>query len=535
MCKNLSSAIKNLNIWFSIFIGTGLFIRLFHFFHNRTLWMDEVYLATSLIKMNYIELTQPLDYQQKAPIGFLWTVKTCINLLGTNEMVLRLFPMICGIGSLFLFIPVARYFLRPFGAIIAIAVLSLAPPLIFHSVEIKQYATELFATTLVLYSYIRYHQKQSWLSLFLWGLWGAIILWFSYSSVFVLAGIATGISCSNLYKRDWKLFFRQLFPFLLWLTSFAVNYLLFTHKHADSKWVAGWFDFYHKFMPLPPANASDLRWYPAALYHLIDYPMGLMWKFYTGNSTLLKLILKMPWLPLITLIYGTWVFIKERKYALILLIPFLFVFLASGLKLYPLDERFWVFICPILILLVAKGIDEISDFFSGYKVKIILAVLLLAGPFYSCIQSIASPDNFIIHKKSFERQALSYINDNFKEGDLVYVYWNNIPGYRFYKNTNPYHFKALEGKDYRKVSTSYPDYLKHLQQDFKSFEGKKRIWLIYNDYFYTDIGDEIDQPDWYYLKNTNPTQRLTNYFSTLGNYQNVYTSFDVKVSLITLK
>ena len=220
---------------------------------------------------------------------------------------------------------------------------------------------------------------------------------------------------------------------------------------------------------------------------------------------------------------------------MILLFPFLFVFLASGLKLYPLDERFWVFICPVLILFIAKGTDEVSEFFSGYKVKILFAILLLTGPVYSCIQSFIFPDNFIIHKKSFERQALAYVNDNFKEGDIVYVYWNDIPGYRFYKNTYPYNFKAIEGKDYRKVSTSYPDYLKHLQQDFKSFKGKKRIWLIYNDHFYTDIGDEIDQPDWYYLKNTNPTQPLTNYFSTLGNYQSVYTSFDVNVSLITLK
>lgn len=498
--------------------------------------MDEVYLSTSLIKMDYIQLiTQPLDYQQKAPVGFLWTVRSFVNLLGTNEMVLRLFPLLCGIGTLFLFIPVARYFLRPFGAIIGIAILALAAPLVFHAVEIKQYATELFATTLILYLYIRYHQQQSWRALFLWGLWGAIILWFSYSSVFILAGIATAMSSTSLYKRDWKLLFRQSVPFLLWLISFVANYLLFTHKHAEATWVARWFDFYHKFMPLPPANASDLRWYPATLYHLIDYPLGLTWKFYTGNSILLKLLLVVPWLPIITLFYGTWTLIKERKHALILLSPFLFVFLASGLKLYPLDERFWVFICPVIILFIAKGTDEILELLSGYQVKVLLAIFLLAGPVYSAIQSLVYPDDFIIHKKSFQRQALTYINERFKEGDLVYVYWNDMPGYRFYKNTYPYNFKAFEGKDYRKVSTSYSDYLKHLQQDFKSFEGKKRVWLIYNNYFYTDIGDEIDQPEWYYLKNKNPTQRLTNYFSTLGSYQNVYTSFDVKISLITLK
>lgn len=536
MCKNQVESIKNLNIWFSIFVGSGIFIRLFHFFHNRTLWMDEVYLSTSLIKMNYMELaTKTLDYQQKAPIGFLWTVKTFVNLLGTGEMALRLFPLLCGIGSLLLLISVARYFLSSFASIIAISILALAPPLIFHAVEIKQYSTELFAALLVLYIYIRYHNQQSWPALLLWGLWGAIILWFSYSSVFILAGIATAVSCGNLYRRDWKLFYKQLAPFLLWLTAFAINYLLFTHKHAESKWIVQWFDFYHTFMPFPPASANDLRWYPAALYHLIDYPLGLKWKFYTGDSTLLKLLLVVPWLPFITLFYGTWSLMKERKYALLLLLPFLFVFLASGLKLYPLTERFWVFICPVLILLIAKGTDGISDFFTGRSAKIVLAIFLLAGPVYGSIVSLSYPDEFIIHKKSAERQALTYVSNNFKEGDLVYVYWNNLPGYRFYKNTHSYNFKAIEGKDYRKISNSYPDYLKHLQQDFREFKGKKRIWLIYNDYFHTDIGDEIDQPEWYYLKGINPTRRLTDYFSTLGKSQPVYTSFDVKVSLITLK
>ncbi|KIO75683.1 hypothetical protein TH53_19575, partial [Pedobacter lusitanus] len=427
--------------------------------------MDEIYLATSLIKMNYTELiTQTLDYQQKAPIGFLWTVKTFVSLLGKNEMVLRLFPLLCGIGSLFLFIPVLRYFLRPIGAITGIAILALSPPLVFHAVEIKQYSTELFATILILYTYIRYHEKQAIASLLLWGLWGAIILWFSYSSVFILAGMAAGISYRSLYKKDWKMFFRQLMPFSLWLIAFAVNYLLFTHKHAESGWVILWFDFYHYFMPLPPVNAADLRWYPAALYHLIEYPLGLTWKLYTGNSVWFKVLLNTPWLPFATLFYGIWLFIREKKHRLVLLFPFLLVFLASGLKLYPLNERFWVFICPVLILFIARGTEQLAGLFQSSLVKLLLVILLIAAPIYNSIWFMIHPDEFIMHKRSFQKEALAYINDRFQQGDLVYVYWNDLPGYRFYSNTYPYTFKALEGKDYRKASVSYPDYIAHLQK-----------------------------------------------------------------------
>lgn len=527
---------RNLIILTGFFISAGILLRLFHFFYNRSLWMDEVYLASSLVKMNYAELVyKTLDYQQKAPIGFLWTVKTFVNLLGTNEMVLRLFPLICGITALFVFVPVARFFLRPFGVVIAIGILSLAPPLIFHSVEIKQYQTELLATLLAFYIYIRYHQQILWLPLLVWGGWGAIILWFSYAAVFILGGIGIALSCISIYRKNWHLFFRQLVPFLCWLVSFVINYFLFTHKHAESKWIVYWFDFYHSFMPLLPVKSADLRWYPSALYHLIDYPLGLTWKFYTGNVIAVKFLLKMPWVPIAALFYGLWCFAKERKDYLVLLVPFLLVFIASGLKLYPLTERFWVFISPLLILFIAKGIQDMSLILSKYKMKLLLPVLLLAGPVYSSLVFLIHPDQLIIHKRSFQREALTFIDQRFRPGDIVYVYWNNRPGYRFYRETYPFKFEAVEGKDYRMVSSDYPDYLNHLKQDFKAFKGKKRIWLVWNDFFHTDIGEQIDQPGWYYLRNTNPTDRLQNYFKTIGKNIMVFDSFDVKVALIKLK
>lgn len=187
--KERSGHLSSTMLWCYLLISTGVLLRLFFFFYNRSLWMDEVYLSASLIKMNFQELaTQTLDYQQKAPIGVLWIVKLLVNLWGTNEMVLRLFPLLCGIVSLFVFLPVVKYFLRPMGVIVAIGILALAPPLIFHSVEIKQYATELLATILLFYLYIRYKDINTISALFLWGFWIAVIIWFSYSALFIFAG-----------------------------------------------------------------------------------------------------------------------------------------------------------------------------------------------------------------------------------------------------------------------------------------------------------------------------------------------------------
>jgi len=196
-------------VW--VMLGLGIFFWLFHFFNNRSLYVDEIFLATSLAKMNFLELTAPmLDYEQKAPLGFLWIERVMVLLFGNGEMALRLFPLLCGIASLFLFRPVARYFLKPVGVVVAMGILAAAPPLIYHAVEAKQYSTELFATVIALFLYTRFHKQMALPSLLLWGVSGALLLWFSFSSIFILAGMAMGICLHYLIKKNGGTFFVPL-------------------------------------------------------------------------------------------------------------------------------------------------------------------------------------------------------------------------------------------------------------------------------------------------------------------------------------
>ncbi len=99
-----------------IILVAGTILRIFHFLDNRSLWEDEVFLASSLVKMNFHELAySTLDYQQRAPIGFLWLVRLSVILFGNHEMPLRLVSLISGVSGLFLFVPVARYFLQNYA------------------------------------------------------------------------------------------------------------------------------------------------------------------------------------------------------------------------------------------------------------------------------------------------------------------------------------------------------------------------------------------------------------------------------------
>ncbi len=51
----------NAVVWALVIMGIAL--RLFHFFYNRSLWIDESYLVASLIERDFVQLAQPpLEY-----------------------------------------------------------------------------------------------------------------------------------------------------------------------------------------------------------------------------------------------------------------------------------------------------------------------------------------------------------------------------------------------------------------------------------------------------------------------------------------
>lgn len=515
----------------------GLAFRLFHYFYNRSLWMDEVYLSSSLIRMNYSDLaTEVLDYQQKAPIGFLWMVKFVVNLFGNNEMILRLIPLICSFISLFLYIKVCRYFLRPWGQMLAICIFSFAPALVYHSVEIKQYATECLATIIALYLYIKYNDKNSWGKKLIWGVFGGIILWFSFSVIFILTGIATGLTLNSIANRDWKSAVNNAVPFGMWMISFLVNYLLFTHKHADSEWIVYWFKTYDNFMPFPPSSLQQLKWYPSNFLQMMDYPLGLVWNFkYLSGNILIKL-LAIPILSIVLLVTGIISLSKRhRRDFYILFFPILFMLLASGCYLYPLLERFWVFIAPVFILFIAIGFDYYLVKIKHKIITWILFLLTVIGPFIQSAYFMVHPEKFYKHKKSFVKESFTYIDHHFQDGDAVYNYWNNSPGYAVYRKMYHFKYRAIVGYDFRKASDHLSDYNLKLQSDFKNFSSKKRVWLVFNNQFLTNIGDLVDTPKWYYKNELTPNENLIREFNKQGRFLKKLVYSDVTVYLLELK
>ena len=98
----------------------GAVLRILRYLSNRSLWLDEAYLADSILTYSFKQLlTQPLLYWQAAPVGFLMLQKCAVTLFGTSEYALRIVPLIAGLASLPLFYGVIRRCLGPTGCVIA--------------------------------------------------------------------------------------------------------------------------------------------------------------------------------------------------------------------------------------------------------------------------------------------------------------------------------------------------------------------------------------------------------------------------------
>ncbi|MBK8875589.1 MAG: hypothetical protein IPN13_17395 [Bacteroidetes bacterium] len=73
--------LKQINWIGAGFIVVGVGLSILNFMNFRSLWLDEAMLALNIVNKSAMELLQPLDYNQVAPIGFLLIEKCFCNFI----------------------------------------------------------------------------------------------------------------------------------------------------------------------------------------------------------------------------------------------------------------------------------------------------------------------------------------------------------------------------------------------------------------------------------------------------------------------
>ncbi len=461
---------KNLKLFTSekislVIICFGILIRVIQYLYNRSLWADEAVLALNIVNRSYLELLQPLDYDQGAPIGFLWIEKLAIQIFGNNEYALRLFPLVSGILSILIFYQLAKRFLRLQAVPIALAFFVSLHYIVYYATELKQYSIDVCVALISCLIVMKIAtQRLTSMNVVIYSLLGALTIWFSHPAVFTLAGVGASVLSIDIVKINRKSrIFKSLLIYLTWLVSFVIFYLVSVQSlNNNSDLMTSWKNGF-------PSSFYDINWMLSALGKFFYRPLG-----FVGIT---------DGLAIFAFIVGCISLFKRQKEKLLLLLsPVIATFVASFLHKFPFRNRLVLFLTPFFILLIAEGIDYLIQK-RRFKFTFIPGIVLLTALLF---QPVTTASNLLIQPYQREeiKQVINYVKSNQQPEDILYIYQRGHYQFLYYAEKYGYQpddyiigVDDLDKYDGRKLSPAEEERYK---QDLNKLRGNKRVWLIFS-------------------------------------------------------
>jgi Dolichyl-phosphate-mannose-protein mannosyltransferase len=480
------------------FLFLGILVRLIQYINNRSLWDDEASIAINIVNRSYLELLSSLERNQAAPPGFLWIEKFFVQLLGNNEYALRLFPLIAGIVSLFIFYRLATRYTSGLAIPIAIALFSCLRYPLYYATEVKQYSSDMMVTLLVFLILVPLrHQLLETKQIVFVSFLGAILIWLSHPAIFSLSGLELSFLLTAHKDRRLNIIFNRLPIYITWLLSFALLYFLsISSAMQNSALNDSWGYSY-------PDSLFDVVWLLDAFGRFFYHPLGF--RSITDGVAMLAFIC------------GCIAYFKtNRNIFLFLTAPFLTTLIASYLHKYPFRDRLLLFLAPLAILIIAEGIVFLLTQFRRYKYITILGIFiliaLLAPPSINASQLIVRPQ-----LKEEIRPVLEYVKSHQQPGDTLFVYARANSAFTYYAEKYGYKEEDYiigDGILLTDGDETQKDWKLH-QQEIERLQGKKRVWLLYR-------GNEEEQ------------REISSYLNNIGQQKDFYSQPGIFVYLYNL-
>ncbi len=470
--QRLKSRISIEGLAAALAIGFGLILRLRQYMLNLSLWLDEAMLALNIVNRTFEQLIKPLDYDQGAPLGFLWTTKAAQILLGNRELSLRLFPFLAGCLALIMLWLLARQLTRPVGVIFALLIFASSRYLVSYGAQVKQYAVDVtVALLLYLLALSLLRKNASTKDYLILAALGGFSIWMSHPAVFTLGGIGLTLIVSALLNRDWQAALKHGLVSTFWALNFAALYLIQYRSLASNSYLTNfWAEYFMPFSTSAPAWALD------RLAGLFYNPGGLS--------------VEVPAVIILILFLAGMVslFQQDKRWAWMFSLALVFTLAASSLGKYPFGGRMGMFAVPGLLIGAGEGIELLRKLFTPKPTLGLAAALLLVG------WLTFTPLNFAVELALKPKMAeniaptMAYLKTNYREGDVIYLYRMSIPAFRYY--APKYRLEGalvFNGADFHTNRTGY-------QSELAQLLGHQRAWFLFShltDYEYIDDRDAI--------------------------------------------
>ncbi|WP_422924056.1 glycosyltransferase family 39 protein [Singulisphaera sp. PoT] len=454
-------------IWVAVVAAViGVLLRGRALFANRSLWLDEAMVSLNICGRSFAGLMRPLDYDQGAPIGFLWVEKLSVLALGPNELALRLFPFLASLATIALVYRFCRAHFEREGAAIGVAVIAVMPSLISYAGEAKQYAVDVAAGLLVM-TLIADSLREGINArrAAVLAVVGAICVWISHPVVFILAGAGATLILKEGFHRRFGPALLGAGAAAVWLVSFAGHYLLSlkdlqTNSYLNDFWEAG-------FLALPPRSIKDLRQYMVIGLGIFEAPFHNT-QLEENLSERMSVITAAIWLCGVGILLRR----KERGLAMLLVMPLVVAALAAVAHKYPLRFRLALFTVGPVLLAGIAGLSYLirSDDRTGRILGRVLTLCCLLLP-------AAQAGQFLLDrpKPYGAKTVLEEVAREWQPGDLLLVDGGSEPPFRWYQT-----YGRIPGLD-RVTPTPTPEGLADpatLVAALPRLKGQARVWML---------------------------------------------------------
>jgi 4-amino-4-deoxy-L-arabinose transferase-like glycosyltransferase len=284
------NAVQNPRFLVYFLIAAGLVLRLKYYLDNPSPWLDEAALVLTIIRRSFSDIFSGNNYcphLPTAPAGFLMLEKGAMQIFGTHELVLRAFPFLCSVVSLFLFFVLAKKSAGDSVAPWALALFALAGPLARYAGEVKPYSCDVLIAVILclLADYMSKKEMRPWRVICL-GFAGGAALWFSYTSIFVLGGILLTLLISGLMQKRYSRCVSFGLAACFWALSFLALYVFEMKQISQNKiYYAIWAK---AFLPWTAGLGGILLWLKNSFLSLFGDTMGFAWTYLAAGLFLYR-------------------------------------------------------------------------------------------------------------------------------------------------------------------------------------------------------------------------------------------------------
>jgi hypothetical protein len=318
---------------------------------HRPLEIDEAMLGLNLIgRGSYGGLLHPLDFEQTAPVLFLWLSRASAALFGVDERSLRALPFIAGIVLVPLVWYAARRLLASLeGAALAAACAAVCPIAISYAAFLKPYAVDAAVAAALLVLALKTiaapTSRSSW---WLLGIACSLAPLLSTPSVLVTAAVIAGLAVSPSIRSDGG-GRRLAILSTAWVACAAANFFALQRSTVQDSYMQRYWD--GAFFRPPMGHLIDLArsrigWTVQELFLGDSVP-------YPAVVRVLLVLLVLWGLIAITQRHGLWA-------TLLLAGPAVAAVIVSAFCLYPLSERTLLFAAPAVVIAMAAGLEGLA-------------------------------------------------------------------------------------------------------------------------------------------------------------------------------